>query len=244
MGDRVYKINEPVLVIFQSLGGETGITDLQIIVTDPQGNDSSPVVMTENSGAIYEAEFTPDELGRWWVKVISYNSPDNSQKESYFIGNQEGTTSVILTDVEGDIADITGDGRLKVSQEISTPPNSTEVKEGAEEVTITKQGGTNTTNWIIPTGEPITLQKFTAGGYIPKDGTYDVQAKFRLVYQPNGTSVDEEVIDILYFNDSSDGFRDLSFITDIGDGTARIQLEITNWSVEDLEATSFFRGYY
>jgi hypothetical protein len=154
-----------------------------------------------------------------------------------------GYADVIIRDDENNRVAVTEDGRLKVSQEVSAPPDTTPVKEGFDEETTGKQGGTDNINWIIPSGETLVLQKFEAGAYIPKDGDYQVQAKFRLVYQPNGSSTGEETLAIIYFNGQSDGFRDLNFST-TGDGTKRLRIEATNWSVQPIEQTTFFRGYY
>lgn len=95
----VYENNSPIKVVYQPLGGTTGITDLRMIVTDPSGNDSAPVNLSELSGAIYESEFTPDELGRWWVKIFSINYPENSIKESYYVG--DGLNNIFTSIING-----------------------------------------------------------------------------------------------------------------------------------------------
>lgn len=157
----------------------------------------------------------------------------------------DGNFSIQLTDSDGHMADITPAGRLLVSQQVDAPANTTIVQEGILETVVVAKGVTPAiVNWIIPAGEVVHLQKFTAGGYILKEGAFQNQGKFRLAYQPNGTAVGEQVIDIIYFQGMSDGFRDLSFVTPIGNGIARLQLEVTNWSVEPMEVSSFFRGYY
>jgi hypothetical protein len=190
MSENYYKVNEPVLVVFQALGGTPGITDLQIIVTDPQGNVSSPVTMTEASGGLYEAEFTPDELGRWWVKVFSSQYPENAQKTSYFVGYQEGVNGIIIRDVNGNYAELTATGRVKVSQEPPTaPPDTTAV--------INREYGLVSTSddidYLIPSGETLTLQRFSAGGQQAQSGNV-----VELWYDPNGNGVDMEIIDTIF----------------------------------------------
>jgi len=86
MSERIYQINNSIKVVFQALGGQTGITDLSMVVYDPNDNASSPVTMTEISNGLYESSFTPDEEGRWWVKITSSSYPENGVKQSYFVG--------------------------------------------------------------------------------------------------------------------------------------------------------------
>lgn len=234
MGDRIYKINQPVLVIFQSLGGETGITDLQMIVTDPQGNDSSPVVMTENSGALYEAEFTPDEIGRWWVKILSNTFLENSQKVSYFVGSQEGVAGVIIQDDEGDIADVTPNGRLKVSQEPPSPPI------GTTGVIQTEYGSVSVFDddeYLIPNGETLILQRFSGGGQEVNFGNV-----IELWYDPNGDGTAMEIIDAIFCSGTSDQ-HDLneSFI---GDGTRKIRMRRKRLSGGSVDLFGRWEGYY
>lgn len=470
MGDRVYKVDKSIKVIFQALGGQTGITDLEMVVYDPDDNASTPVVMDELSNGLYEKEFIPDETGRWYVEVTSTAYPENGSKVSYLVNISEGAVvivppitpnigysafdllkvaneslligyrwtqgvideeftkditgsgslgiieqnglqlnsgastssgieftsnniyrykpglgqlvkmSIVLGDsgVAGNIREwglfddtdgvfirlnetqyefvirsnsvetvvpasnwdvpvtpnanghlwyiqfqwlgvgdfnlyydgqvvythnflgtsqfasmenpdltirltntnttnntdiilknycigiytegntvisglddnnvirevrVNESGRLLTSQEPpSAPPATTAVNEGGQ-VTVLKQGDTNEFNWVIPNGENFILQRFEAGGYVPKDGNYLMQSKLELWYQPNGTSAGQELVTVIYLQHMSDNFRDLNR-TFIGDGTGRMQIKITNWAVEDAEFTRIFRGYY
>lgn len=234
MADRVYKNNSPVLVIFQSFGGTTGIADLQMIVTDPQGNDSAPVTMTENSGAIYEAQFTPDELGRWWVKILSNAFPENSQKESFLIGSQEGVTGIIIQDVEGDIADVTPNGRLKVSQEPPTPPV------GTTGVIQTEYGSVSTFDddeYIIPNGETLVLQRFSGGGEQANAGNV-----IELWDDMNGTGIGMSIIDTIFCSATSDQ-HDLNE-TFLGDGTRKIRMTRRRLSGGAVILFGRWEGYF
>jgi len=84
-----YKINKPIKVRFQSVGGETGIIDLKLTTTNPNDIDGSPITMVEISGhpGIYEATFTPDLTGRWWIKITSVLHPENGSSSSYWVGS-------------------------------------------------------------------------------------------------------------------------------------------------------------
>jgi len=157
---------------------------------------------------------------------------------------ENGTYKLQLTDTHGHVADITEAGRILVSQEPPLPESATLVKEGIKELIVAGVNTVVTFDYTIPVGEVLHLQKFTAGAYITDEGVFENHIKFRLSYQPNASAVGEEVLDIIYFQGQSDGFRDLTFVSAAGDGTARIHLEITNWSKQPGEMTSLFRGYY
>jgi len=234
MGDRFYKVNQPIKVVFQSLGGITGITDLKMIVVDPDGNISAPVTMTEYSGALYEAEFTPDEKGRWWVKVISLSHPENSTKDSYFVTDQAGTIGVIIKDTEGHLADVTENGRLKVSQEPPVPPV------GTTGIVITEYGNVaveDDVEYLIPNGETLTLQRFSGGGEQTNGGNV-----IELWYDPNGNGVGMQIIDAIFCDGSSDQ-HDLNEEY-IGDGTKKIRMRRKRLSGGAVALFGRWEGYY
>lgn len=99
MGNKVYKINESIKIVFQALGGQTGITDLSMIVYDPSNNASDPVILTEVSNGLYESTFIPDEIGKWWVKITSLAYPENGIKESYLVGNSANPPDELNTKI-------------------------------------------------------------------------------------------------------------------------------------------------
>lgn len=152
------------------------------------------------------------------------------------------STEVVIKDSDGDYVDITPDQRMRVTTAPGYPTGTTRVTEGGT-VTVTKKGGTNTFNWIIPNGQTFHLSKFEFGGYIPKDSPNPIQCKCTLYYQPNGSSVGQVMVATLYLQNMSDAFRDLAEEY-IGDGTKRMQLYVVNQSNEDVEVTRLFRGYY
>jgi len=234
MSDKIYEINNPIKVVFQPLGGQTGITDLTMIVTDSQGNNSTPITMIETSGALYEAEFTPDELGRWWVKVLSYTYPENAQKESYLVGYKEGVTGIIIQDEEGHRADVTANGRLKVSQEPPTPPVGTT---GVSEVEYGNVANSDDNDYLIPNGETLILQRFSAGGEEANKGNV-----IELWYDPNGNGNNMEIIDTIFCNGSSDQ-HDLNG-SYLGDGTAQIKLRRRRLSGGAVQIFGRWEGYY
>lgn len=231
-----YKNNSPIKIVYQPLGGTTGITDLIMIVTDPNGNDSAPVTLNEFSGAIYEAEFIPDELGRWWVKIFSVSYPENGVKESYFVGDQEGTLGVILVDEDGDKADITPNGRLKVSQEPPTPPEGT-ISVNQVEYGIVSDFDDDV--FIIPSesGEVLTLQRFSGGGEEANKGNV-----IELWYDPNGDGTNMEIIDVIFANATSN-IHDLNQEF-TGDGTKAIRMRRKRLSGGGVLLFGRWEGYY
>jgi hypothetical protein len=82
-----YKISVPIRIRYLELNKTTGITDLKLIVQPPSGGEWSSISMTEVDGqGIYEASFTPDATGWWWVRVKSLTYPLNIYSKSYFVG--------------------------------------------------------------------------------------------------------------------------------------------------------------
>lgn len=234
MAKNIYKINEPVKVVYQPLGGTTGITDLKMVITDEQGNISSPVTLVEGSGALYEASFTPDAKGRWWVQITSVSYPENAVKESYFIGDQEEVIGIILQDADGDQADITATGRLKVSTEPPTPPPDKTA------VIKLEYGNVSTTDdlvYIIPNGETLQLQRFSAGAETANSGNV-----VELWYDPNGNGVGMTIIDTIFCDGTSDQ-HDLNQ-TYLGDGTKSIRLIRKRLSGGSTLIFGRWEGYY
>ena len=84
-----YKISTPIRIRYLELEKISGITDLKIIVQPPSGSELSPIAMTEvDNQGIYEASFTPDAIGWWWVRIKSATHPGNVYSKSYFVGTE------------------------------------------------------------------------------------------------------------------------------------------------------------
>lgn len=107
-----YKINEAIKVRFQALGGQTGISDLQLVATNPNGVDGSPITLSELSNGLYEASFTPNLAGRWQVKITSSTYPENGTSESYYVGNQNADYNIIIGS-DGNKLKVDSNGRLE-----------------------------------------------------------------------------------------------------------------------------------
>ncbi len=179
--------------------------------------------------------------GREYIHVINKLDPAQSANKTDFENNYKPTANSnrIWTN-----ALVTSAGELKVATPAPGPPAGTTTVEEGGEVTVVKQGGTNEYNWVIPSGETFKLQSFEFGGYIPKDGDYPLVAKGELWWQPNGSSTGESLVDVIYLQHLSAAIRRFDDKEFVGDGTARMQMELTNWSIEDGEFFRLMRGYY
>jgi len=85
-----YKISVPIRIRYLELNKTSGITDFKLIVQPPSGGELTPVDMTEVDGqGIYEASFTPNATGWWWVRVKSVSKPLNIYSKSYYVGTTD-----------------------------------------------------------------------------------------------------------------------------------------------------------
>jgi hypothetical protein len=97
----MYKLNQVIKVYYRAVGGITGIVDLQFIPTNPSGVDQTVVNLTEVSGnaGLYYGTFTPNALGRWWIRVKSITNSENVYAESYLVGNEENPEDLTNTKI-------------------------------------------------------------------------------------------------------------------------------------------------
>lgn len=234
----IFKVNEKIRVHFEAIGAQTGIVDLQMTVITPDGSTPSgfPVTMSELLNGLYYSEFTPTETGQWWIKITSVSYPEHGFAKSYVVssyGSYEGIPT-ILTDADGDVADITVAGRLKVSQEPPVAPEDT--------TSIKKEDYGNVSNkddltWIIPNGETLILQRLSGGGEQGNAGSV-----IELWYDPNGNGVGMTIIDAIHVNGTSDQ-HDLND-TFLGDGTKSIRMRRKRYSGGAKELFGRWEGYY
>jgi hypothetical protein len=132
--------------------------------------------------------------------------------------------------------------RLQVALPPPEAPAGTTPVDEVDEITLAKKGGTETYNWIIPTGEIFTLTRFEFNGYVTVGGS-PIHAKSKLYWQPNGTTTGEVLIKSLYLQGQSESHDD--FEKDyVGDGTARFSIVTVNDSDDNGEFFRGIRGYY
>ena len=171
--------------------------------------------------------------------------PDDNSFELHVSDVGGGFVHIVDSVNVANKASVTGSGELKVIQSTSTPPATTAVDEG-EVVLVTKNGGTDSYNWTIPSGETFTLQTFNAGGYYPSSTINNLNAKISLYYRPGGAGViaGEVLVGTIYLNSISMFALYYSDNTYSGDGTAVMEMEATNWANTNAELSYYIRGYY
>ena len=144
---------------------------------------------------------------------------------------------------------VNSNGSINVVSTPGTPISVTRVSEGGVTATnVTKLGGTNTFGYTIPNAAVFYLQSFEFGGYVPVNSANPINAKCALYYRPNGTGnvTGQVLVDVIYLNSTS-FFREMyeaGLYIYTGNGTQALDLVITNWSKDDLEASRLLIGYY
>ena len=144
---------------------------------------------------------------------------------------------------------VNSNGSINVVTTPGTPPSVTRVSAGGVTATnVTKLGGTNTFGYTIPNGAVFNVQSFEFGGYVPVNSANPINAKCLFYYRPNGTGnvTGQVLVDAIYLNSTS-FFREVyeaGLYVYTGDWTRALDLVITHWSKDDLEASRFLIGYY
>lgn len=154
------------------------------------------------------------------------------------------TESADITELETTYANIGRPIPSRVSIAPFEPPaGRTTVAQIYEETTNKNQ--TENDDWVIPTGETVTITSFSFGAYLNKDTDDPINARARLLYRPNGNSTGQVTIDAIYLNGVSDVAHSLNWTSPAaGDGTAELRAQVHNRSKETISASRIFRGYY
>lgn len=69
-------INKSNTVVYVPLSFTGGLTDLTLTIRRPNGTIFDTIILSEQSGGIYTAFYTPDALGAWQEKVSSVVNND------------------------------------------------------------------------------------------------------------------------------------------------------------------------
>ncbi|RLI54447.1 MAG: hypothetical protein DRP09_13060 [Candidatus Thorarchaeota archaeon] len=145
-----------------------------------------------------------------------------------------GDIEVRLQDPDGNTAEITADGRLKVSQEPpSAPPDTTSVSR----VQYSSVTGTSDDVYTIPSGEELRIQRFAAGAEHSRDGSV-----VELWYDPNGNGTGMTIIDVLFVSGSSNQ-HDLNAVF-TGNGTRAIRMRRRRLDGGARRIFARWEGYY
>lgn len=164
----IYKINNAIETRYLAKNTESGLTDLYFIVTQPNGIDLSPTLMSELEPGLYHAFFTPNSIGYWQARVSSSLSPKNVYSQSFFIVENYPTW------VTTDTAFLTDFTYAEDNTESSTTATTTQNK--------------LTTNWIPQSnGEYLIEWTFQLANSNVKPDFYSVQL--------NGIDIDSSQVD-------------------------------------------------
>lgn len=206
-----YPKNVNIRFRFLEVDNETDRTDIYLTPTNPSGIDQTSIQMTHIEGGIYQTIYTPNNNGQWTFRVTCSGKSENNDFLSVYVGaitndNRFKVECVqasgekfdfVLVDDEGDRANITSNGRLLVSTEPPSPPDNTTGVSNTEYSNII---GSNDNIYVIPNGEILTLQRFSAGAEEHNNSGSAVE----LWYDPNGNGSDMTIIDVIFCNGVSD----------------------------------------
>lgn len=99
----MYLINTSIKVHFLAKNQESGLTDLTLRVTKPDGSLLAPIVMTEIASGLYAGTFTPNLVGYWDAVVSSVFKPLNADVRSYYVETGESFSVIVDSQLETDI---------------------------------------------------------------------------------------------------------------------------------------------
>lgn len=170
--------------------------------------------------------------------------PDNNDYELHVSSIGGASTHIIDPVTVANKLAVNPDGSINTKDVIITPPGSTSVSAGGL-VTVTKLGGTNDFNYVIPSGETLSIQFISFGGYIPANTDNPLNAKVDYYNRPNGTTVGQIYLGSMFLQHTAFVREEISpDVTFLGDGTISIGIAITNWSKDDVEFDRRIKGYY
>jgi len=248
---------------FRLINGDLEVcTEHQGIVTNININEYKPTDgYVHRYDAIYRnyrVLFYIDDALVYGATAVSEHLYDNEELKPYFRNYNTGiTTEISHLHVEGialfddtssgvQISGVDDDGlihtvavsptrRLLVSQEPpSPPPETTRVKQSA----YTDMSGTIDTDYVIPNGETVVLQRFSAGA---EDDSPQGNV-IELWHDPDATGNSMVLIDVLFSSGASDQ-HDLNDAF-LGDGTAQIKMRRRRLSGEAKLVYGAWEGYY
>lgn len=107
-----YKIGEAVTVDYIALKRTTGLTNLKMQVFDEAGIEfaGSPITMIEviagtgeNDLGLYTADFTPDAVGRWRIRIESATNKDDLSKIFQIQVTKEDDIKTVVDSIEGKV---------------------------------------------------------------------------------------------------------------------------------------------
>ena len=112
MGERNYKINDPIKVVYQAPNKETGLVVTAEIYLPNGSQDSNflDMILDEvGHKGVYKQEFTPDEMGDWIV-IVHLPGDEGQVVKRYSVGahNVHGL-GLAIAETDGKVDDLDSD---------------------------------------------------------------------------------------------------------------------------------------
>lgn len=200
-------------------------------MTDLSNKDKGEFTIVDPDNDDYEMHV--DQYGVGYIQL--YDSAG-----AVLIGQKASTASLPVTISSDQTA-------IPVTTTPSTPAGTTGIKTTGV-TTVTKLGGTATTSYTIQSGEHVEFTVFRLGAYLPSNTAAPNNLKCELYHRPNGTGVTtgQTLIFTLYLQHSATANENFAEgeVEYTGDGTAVMDMVVTNWSQNDAEVFRQIRGYY
>jgi len=200
-------------------------------IAEEQINPATTEEQEALQGLVGEVQLTPSNY------TLLKRLKDIVDKLADIFGDSVGG-QVIIKDGAGNdyFVSVTPTGRLLVSTETPDAPEDTI----AFNVTLYDEvSGTEDEYWVIPDGQEVILQRFSAGS--EQDTSFGSAGE--LWYDPDGDlGVNMTIIDVIFCNGTSNQ-HDLNEIL-IGDGIGRLVLRRRRFSGGTKEVFVRLEGYY
>ena len=90
MASKIYKVNEPIEVLYQALNCSTGVQiDMSVYDASHTYIGEDPIVLSEfGTTGRYYGSFTPDTEGDWTV-MLQQSNGDGKKSESFSVGTYD-----------------------------------------------------------------------------------------------------------------------------------------------------------
>jgi hypothetical protein len=259
----IYKINIAQKILYQALGGQTGLTDLEAVVYTPSMAEFTTVELSEIAPGLYSGDFTPDDVGRWLVVISSIASPENTNAQFYFVANvdklpasivNDGSIQRLAVNATIDLSGNTGDAfsRLRTAEPETifdskyihdkSPLFWDEALESGSGITSTHSvnGADVTLESTLNTAGKFTRQTYQRFNYQPGKSSLILMTG-TLISSGGGTDV---ITRIGYFDDDNGLFfeYDSGIIktvvrTSISGSPVDIAVNQSNWNIDKLDGT-------
>jgi len=107
-----YKINKLKKFLYKALKETTGLADLELTLTKPDGTPIAPIALVTVENDIYEVSYTFDTLGVWRANISSATNGDDKDFAIEITAQDIDSSVDLITTIDGKIDVI--DGKVDV----------------------------------------------------------------------------------------------------------------------------------